>query len=59
MALVGAAIMALLYNFEAELGPIFVSAPRKEVVILHSLSPANNHSASLYNRLKEIPTTDS
>lgn len=31
MALVGAAIMALLYNFEAELGPIFVSAPRKEV----------------------------
>ena len=33
MALIGAAIMALLYNFEAELGPIFVSAPRKEVVL--------------------------
>ena len=31
MAIVGAAIMALLYNCEAELGPIFVSAPRKEV----------------------------
>lgn len=34
MALIGAAIMALLFNFEAELGPIFVSAPRKEVQTL-------------------------
>lgn len=34
LALVGAAIMALIFNFQDELAPLFVSAPKKEVLSL-------------------------